>query len=136
MNKSLAVKLLFYLGIVISIMAGVVVFIFLTTSERAITPMFSNPIVAGIISIIIVILAFLTFIFNSQFLIWKDFVEGNSLGIKIQLSVIIIFLLVIPFLYKTIVEKYALFGFISIIILMISVVLLDLLRLREIKQTT
>ncbi len=132
MKESKIVRAYIYLLIVIIIVFGIGCFIYLNSQLG--NSRLSSSLNAALISIFAVLIILIGFFFRAKFLLLRAFIEGHEAGIKFQIGIIIICLILISIFYKFFIEKMGILLFSFTPFFAILILIFDFLRLKELKK--
>ena len=127
MKQSKIVKIYIFFWLVLLIAFAIGAFIYLNS-----LPNFSI-IISALIASLSIILLISGFFFRSKFLLLRSFLEGDKTGIKFEIVIVIVALVVISVLYKHFLEKLGMALLLVVLIAALAIIVFDFLRLKELK---
>jgi len=125
MKKSKIVNVYIFFWIALLIAFAIGAFLYLNA-----LPNISTAISALIVGLLVVIII-VNFLFRSRFLLFRSFLEGDKLGIKVEIGVMFVILVVVSIFYNNILERIGIGLFIAVLVGALIILVFDFLRLRE-----
>lgn len=129
MKQSKLVKIYIFFWIALLIAFAIGAFLYLNA-----LPNISTGISALIVGALVVVILG-NFFFRSKFLLFRSFLEGDKLGIKVEIGVMIVILIVVSAFYNNLLERIGMGLFIAMLVGALIILVFDFLRLKELKSS-
>ena len=135
MKNSLVVRLYIYFYVIVWLVilfGGTYYFAPLINSIWNISISMSYLLIFFVI-LIFLIGATLSFMFNRRYVLFRHFIEGDKNGIKINMGILVVILIISGIMYKSFIDNDGLWSFIALIIFIIISWIFHIFRYLEVK---